>query len=165
MLAKSGRKSPSKSAIANCGPGPTEVTGPFWISAAPAVLRPARPKSTDKEINRNRSRNARQLSLAPILRTNFRLMSTTTHSQTPVMPLSITFSRGPRKRGYFRSVSFFKGRFHLVSTPHILARLAFNKANATTDCELPTNSGTRGRIVRLSAAQKASPRNLNTSEH
>ncbi len=74
MLAKSGRRSPSKSAIAKGRPGRSEVAGLLWVPAASAELQPAKPKR-NKEIHRNAPRNARRLSLSSVRQHNLRTMS------------------------------------------------------------------------------------------
>src|SRR5580658_5129012 len=74
MLAKSGRRSPSKSAIAKGRPGRSEVTGLLWVPAASAELQPANPKRNN-EIPRNTPRNARRLSLGSVRLTNLRMVS------------------------------------------------------------------------------------------
>src|SRR5580658_7736244 len=80
MLAKSGRRSPSKSAIAKGRPGRSEVAGLLWVPAASAELQPAKPKR-NKEIHSNTPRNARRLSLGSVGLTNLRMLSDNQHSQ------------------------------------------------------------------------------------
>src|SRR5580693_1222712 len=53
MLAKSGRRSPSKSEIANVKPGPSEEAGEYPACARAAVPPNTRPQNSDRIMNRN----------------------------------------------------------------------------------------------------------------